>query len=467
MRTDEINKQQELIEMDRLFDRLFPICRSITGPGLRETLSILREYVPLDTLHVPTGTKVLDWEIPQEWRIRAGWLKGPDGRKIVDFSDSNLHVINYSEPVDEHFSLKELKPHLHTLPHLPDAIPYVISYYKRRWGFCLPYRVYETLPEGQYHAYIDSEFVHGELTMAHAILPGESEKEILISSYICHPSMANNELSGPIVAAFLYRRLAAWKNRRFTYRFVFVPETIGSISYLHHFGHEMKEKVHTGLVLTCLGGTGKNKEEIPLSYKYSRKEHAPIDEIVAHLFEKGVIEGNTRPFTPAFGSDERQYCSPGFNLPIGQMARMVYGWYEGYHNSLDTKEFMTIEALYRSVNEIENVLYAVELDGYYVNRHPYGEIKLDKHNLYPDMNGPSMRGKSNNTVVDGKTFLHRLLTMLNYADGEHTLREIAVRCSCSILDMKPIIRTLQEKNLLVGPFVEKRGISWYEQNGYI
>ncbi|HEX7063578.1 MAG TPA: DUF4910 domain-containing protein [Bacillales bacterium] len=442
----------EIKEMDRLFDRLFPITRSITGPGLRETLNILSEYLPLELFGLETGTKVFDWKIPKEWRIREAWLKGLDGKKIIDFRNHNLHVLNYSTAVDRKMTLEQLKPNLHTIPQLPEAIPYVTSYYKERWGFSLPHRLFEQLKDEEYHAYIDSEHVDGELNFAHAILSGESEKEILISTYVCHPSMANNELSGPIVAAFLYNRLAQWKNRRFTYRFVFVPETIGSLSYLYRFGEELKGKLHAGLVLTCLGG------DQSLSYKMSREEDTPVNRVVSHLFDRSALEGNVRPFTPAFGSDERQYCSPGFNLPVGQVSRMVYGKYDGYHNSLDNKETMTIEALNRSVDELEELLEAVELEGYYVNTSPYGEVKLDQHGLYPDSNGPKTRGKSTNQKADHRTQLHRILTVLNYADGSHSLIDIAEKCHCSIVDLEEITQLLKNKGLLKGPFAEKRGL---------
>ncbi len=459
---NEVSKQAETRAMDELFDRLFPLCRSITGPGLRQTLDILNEYMPLQRFSTPSGTRIFDWEVPKEWRIREAWLKGPDGEKIIDFSDSNLHVINYSGPINARLSLEELRPHLHTIPHLPEATPYVISYYKRRWGFCLPYRIYENLPEeGEYHAYIDSEFVNGELTTAHAILPGKTDKEILISSYVCHPSLANNELSGPITAAFLYRRLARWKKRRFTYRFVFAPETIGSIAYLHRFGKELKEKLYTGLVLTCVGGKRENGELFPLSYKQSRRENAPLDKMVAHLTAKQGWAGEIRPFTPLHGSDERQYCSPGFNLPVGQIARAVYGTYQQYHNSLDTKEFMTIEALQHTVDELERLFMALEMDGYYVNTKPYGEVKLDKHNLYPDMNAPSVWGRSSNTILDGRTLLNHVLMILNYSDGQHTLQEIAERYGCTITDMVGVVEVLQEKGLLKGPYFEKQELEDY------
>lgn len=441
--------ENEIAEMDELFDRLFPICRSITGAGLRETLSILSEYIPLEHFGVKSGTEVYDWTVPKEWVINEAVLKGPDGNTVVDFKDHNLHVLNYSAAVDKEMELEELQDHLFSIPALPEAIPYVTSYYKERWGFCLPHKLRADLKPGIYHAYIDSEFIDGELNYSHAILPGKSKKEVLISAYVCHPSLANNELSGPIVSTFLYNRLAN-RPRRFTYRFVFLPETIGSISYLHRFGEEMRSKIYSGIVLTCLGGSSS------LSYKMSRKGDAPIDLMWKHLNQFHVLEGDTRPFTPTHGSDERQYCSPGFNFPVGQMARSVYGTYPGYHNSLDTKETMTIEALHKSVNELELLIEALEWDGYYINNSPFGEVKLDKHELYPDLNaaGTGM-GLSTNQLNDNRVQLSRILMILNYSDGEHLLRDIAEKCNCSILELVPIIKLLLEKNIISGPFDEK------------
>lgn len=449
---ESATNHEEVKEMDRLFNRLFPLNRSITGQGLRDTLNILGEYLPLELLSLKSGTDVFGWKIPKEWVIRDAWLKDPNGEKVIDFKDHNLHVINYSTPVNRKIGLKDLKNHLHTIPNLPEAIPYVTSYYKERWGFCLPHRLLEQLQDGEYHAYIDSEHIDGEINLAHALLPGESDKEILISSYVCHPSMANNELSGPIVAAFLFNRIAKWPNRRFTYRFVFAPETIGSLSYLYLFGKELKEKLHSGLVLTCLGG------ETSLNYKMSRLNSSNINKMVQHLFNKQALQGEIRPFTPVGGSDERQYCSPGFNLPVGQMSRMVYASYPGYHNSFDTKEIMTINALYQSVNELEYLFKNLELDGYYVNQSPYGEVKLDQYDLYPDLNGPKSWGRSSNTTFDHRTQLNHILMILNYSDGEHSLVEIAEKCGCSIHELELTIQLLKEKQLIKGPYSTKRGL---------
>ncbi|QCR34406.1 hypothetical protein C1N55_04770 [Lysinibacillus sp. SGAir0095] len=441
----------ELKAMDSLFDRLFPIMRSITGEGVRESIRILQEYIPIEMEGVETGTQVFDWEIPKEWVIREAWIKDENGNEIINIKDLNLHVVNYSEPVDMWLSLDELKPHIHTIPKLPDAVPYVISYYKERWGFCMSQNQLDTLQEGKYHVYIDSEKIDGELNYAHVVLPGKSKKEVLISTYICHPSMANNELSGPIVAAFLYNRLKKWENRELTYRFVFVPETIGSITYLYKYGRHLKEQLYSGAVLTCLGG-----KDHQLSYKMSRNGNSPLNKLIHFLKEQENDSMPVRPFTPLFGSDERQYCSPGFNLPVGQFSKMVYGKYAGYHNSLDTKEVMSIEALLDSVIEIERLLKLQELNGYYINLKPFGEPKLGKYDLYPDINAPSLRGRSTNHKLDNRQQLNQILTILNYSDGKHDLAELSKTLNYKIEDYEVSIEALKEHQLLDGPFYEER-----------
>lgn len=444
---------EEIMLMDKLFDELYPICRSITGEGLRKSLQIISEYVPLNILEFNTGEIVLNWEIPQEWVIRDAWIKDEKGNKILDFNECNLHIINYSASINKEMSLEELLPHIYTKPSLPNAIPYVTSYYNRRWGFCMTHSQYEGLEPGEYHVFIDSEFIDGKLSIGHTLLEGESKKEILISSYLCHPSLANNELSGPIVLAFLYNRIKNWEKRNFTYRFVLNPETIGSIAYLSKYGKHLMDNLYFGLVLTCLGGATN------LSYKKSRRGDAPIDELADHLFSKREIEGHIREFTPCNGSDERQYCSPGFNLPVGQMARLVYGTYKEYHTSLDNKELMGIENIYKSLNEIELILKANEYNGYYINRFPYGEIKLDKYDLYPDMNGPTTSMYSNRRKRDGRFELNCILMILNYSDGQHTLIDIADKCNCSILDLIPIVEKLKDKKVLLGPYYSKRSLN--------
>lgn len=438
-------------EMDELFDRLFPIMRSITGEGVRQTIDILQQYVPLEIEGVKTGTEVFDWEIPKEWVIREAWIKDEKGKKIIDIKQLNLHVVNYSEPVNRWLTLDELKENVFTIPHLPSAVPYVTSYYNARWGFCMSQEQLNHLPEGKYHVYIDSEKIDGELNFAQAVLPGNSKKEILLSTYICHPSMANNELSGPIAATFLYNRIKQWGSREFTYRFVFLPETIGSISYLWKYRDELKKNMYSGIVLTCLGG--KNHR---LSFKQPRKKRTPIDELIRFLNKKEDYMIQVRPFTPLGGSDERQYCAPGFNLPVGQFSKMIYGQYDGYHNSLDTKEAMTIEAIAESVNDIERLLKYQEMNGYYINQKPFGEPRLGKYDLYPDVNAPTLREHSSSSKVDKRQQLNQILMLLNYSDGRHRLTDIVEKLPYPLESYENVIETLKENGLLAGPFYEER-----------
>lgn len=263
--------------------------------------------------------------------------------------------------------------------------------------------------------------------------------------------MANNELSGPIVSAFLYNRLRKWENRELTYRFVFVPETIGSITYLYKYGEHLKGHLYSGAVLTCLGG-----KDHQLSYKMSRYEKSPLNQLIQFLNQREDYNMPVRPFTPLFGSDERQYCSPGFNLPVGQFSKMIYGQYAGYHNSLDNKEGMTIDALLDSVNEIERLLKLQELNGYYINLKPFGEPKLGKYDLYPDINAPSLRGRSTNHKLDNRQQLNQILTLLNYSDGKHNLAELSKTLNYKIEDYEISIEALKEHQLLDGPFYEER-----------
>lgn len=434
----------ERVLLDRLFDRLWPLLRSITGPGIEQSLAILGEYMPLTIEKVPSGTQVFDWTVPDEWHCRSASLTGPDGSIVCDLAASNLHVVNYSAPVDQKLALAELQPHLHSLPVLPDAIPYVTSYYNRTWGFCLSDKVRRGLPEGHYHARIDSEFVKGGVPFAESILKGETEHEVLLSSYLCHPSIANNELSGPLALIALHRRLSSWKRRRYTYRFVLNPETIGSICYLWRRGDHLRRAMVAGLILTCVGGTAER-----LSYKMSRREDSLIDRLMNHRAKNpdGRV-ADVRRFSPTSGSDERQYCSPGFNLPVGQIARSIYGEYPGYHNSLDDKAFMGIDTVVRSIDEIEDILSDFEIAGRFVNLSPFGEPQLGKRGLYPNMNSPATRGNSADEVVDERVFLERLLTVLSYGDGKHDMIWIADRLGCGIGALRPVIERLETGGLL-------------------
>jgi aminopeptidase-like protein len=392
--------------------------------------------MPLEIESVPSGTEVFDWEVPPEWRVYDAKLTGPDGEVYADLGDTNLAVLNYSEPVDRQLTLGELDPHLYTLPDQPEATPYVTSYYERNWGFCLPHTVYESLPDGEYHAHIDSELdENGELNYAHTVLEGESDREILLSTYLCHPSLANNELSGPLVMASLYKRIASWDTRKFTYRFVIHPETIGSLTYLSKYGKYLQDNVVAGLVLTCLGGPAEN-----LSYKQTRREDTLIDEVLRHIDDYMDQEIRFRRFDTS-GSDERQYCSPGFNLPVGQLARTVYAEYDGYHNSLDTKEFMGVDTLADSAERIESVLKTLEYSGHYVTQKPYGEPMMSKRDLYPTVNEPETH--------DQRRFVQTMMRVLNYSDGAHSIIDIAEKFDTSVADLELAVDQLQEAELLV------------------
>lgn len=432
---------QEFALLDGLFDRLFPLLRSITGDGIEESLCILAQHLPLEIFGVASGTQVFDWEVPPQWSCRAARLTGPDGRTVCDLKDSSLHVLNYAAAIDTELELAALQPHLHSLPQTPEAVPYVTSYYTRTWGFCLSDAVRRALPPGRYHAYIDADFTPGRVPLAHTFLPGEHEREILLSSYLCHPSLANNELSGPLVLLGLYHRIARWPQRRHRFRFVLNPETIGSLCYLHLFGDELRAQLDAGLVLTCLGGPER------LSYKSSRRGNAPIDRLAAHWQARGESLA-LRPFTPANGSDERQYGAPGFKLPVGQMARTLYGTYAGYHNSLDTKAFMGIDTLIASIDAIEAFLLELDQAGPWHNLCPFGEPQLGRRGLYPTLNSAHTWQASSDAVFDGRVILERILNVLNYSDGEHDLIDIATRCGCSVRDLLPVVTQLEAGGLL-------------------
>ncbi len=352
----------EAPNLDGLFDRLFPLLRSITGPGFDQSLAILSEYIPLETTAVPSGTKVFDWTVPEAWECRSAQLTAPDGTVIADMADTNLHVLNYSSPIEASVTLDELDKHLYSLPHLPTAIPYTTTYYHRRWGFCLPHNVRESLQPSSYTAKIDSSLTPGDVKFGQTVLEGESEKEILICFYLCHPSLANNELRGPLVLTGLYDRLRRWSRRRYTYRFVINPETIGSLCVLHTMSDHLRHTMVGGLVLTCMGGP-----ENTLSYKMSRNGCGLFDTLILGLIDQGEKDLSVRPFDATEGSDERQYCSPGFDLPVGQFVRTKYGQYDGYHNSLDDKAFMDIGQLEKSVERLERILMDAEIAGPFEN----------------------------------------------------------------------------------------------------
>ena len=426
-----------------LFDALFPICRSIAGPGLVESLEIFRRHMPLEIEWVATGTQVFDWQVPPEWRIRSARLTGPDGGTIVDFADSNLHVVSYSEPVRAVLPLEELQAHLHSLPEQPDLVPYVTSYYRRNWGFCLPHRQRAALPPGEYSVEIDSEFVDGGVPFAWCDMPGDSDRLVQLSSYLCHPSLANNELSGPLVLLGLYHRIAGWERRRHSYRFLLNPETIGSLCYLHRHHEDLAERLVGGLVLTCLGGPNPT-----LSIKRSRREDTRIDRLAEHLARHDPERWRVRPFDPTGGSDERQFCAPGFDLPIAQAARTIYAEYPEYHTSGDDKAFMDLARIVDAVDRLEAFLAAFDAAGTYVNQTPYGEPQLGRRGLYPSVNSPQNWGLSDDSTMDHREILNSVLTLLSYADGSRDLIAIAERRGTAVQDLIPIAARLEAAGLL-------------------
>lgn len=406
-------------ELEKYFDRLWPICRSITGNGLRESLNIVSELVPMEISEVPTGTEVFDWVIPKEWNIRDAYILTPSGKKICKFSDNNLHVVNYSIPVHEKLTLEQLKKHLYSIPEMPHAIPYVTSYYHEKWGFCITYKELETLEPGEYTVFIDSTLEPGSLTYGEAVLKGESDREVLFSTYLCHPSMANNELSGPLVQAFLYKKIAALPRRKYTYRFLFAPETIGVIAYLHKMGMHLKDKLDAGYVLTCCGDAG------DFVYKQSKRINTIADKTAKHVLKYQDIPYSIIPFSVG-GSDERQYCSPGFNMSVGSLTRSMYQRYKEYHTSLDNKSFISFDAMERTVQTYFDFVRVLELNEKYLTTIPYCEPQLGKRGLYASVTNP----------FSARKFVHDRMHLLTYADGEHDLMDIAELKGISIFDLE-------------------------------
>lgn len=329
---------QEIHQIEAYFDRLWPILRSITGDGARETHDILGELLPLERHEIPSGTKVLDWIVPKEWRVREAYIETPDGQRICDVQENNLHLLNYSIPFFGEMSRSQLDNHLYSLPDRPDCIPYRTSYYKPKWGFCISQNKRLALPEGNYRVHIDTEHFDGSLTMSEAVLPGESDREVLFTTYTCHPSMALNELSGPLITAFLYNRIAAWPKRRLTYRFLFGPETIGAICYLAMRGEELQQKLEAGYVVSCVGDGG--------AYRVKRsKRHTTVAERAAiYALDQNRADYRVISFNPS-GSDEKQYCSIGYNLPFAVLTRTAFGEYPEYHTSDDNKSLMNFQAM--------------------------------------------------------------------------------------------------------------------------
>ncbi|MDG1262020.1 MAG: DUF4910 domain-containing protein [Flavobacteriales bacterium] len=419
-------------DLESYFDRLWPICRSLTGDGVRETLAILQEVVPMELFSVASGSTVFDWTVPKEWNINEAYILDPSGQKIIDFKENNLHVFSYSTPVNTELTFEELNKHLRTLPAMPTAIPYVTSYYREQWGFCLSHEQWESLPrEGNYRVVIDSSLTNGELNYGECVLPGETDKEILFSTYVCHPSMANNELSGPLAQAFLYKEIAKLKNRKYTYRFVFAPETIGIIAYLDRVGDQLLKNLEAGYVLTCVGDRG------PLTYKRSKQGQSVADRTAEHVLKHSEKTHEIIDFAVG-GSDERQYCSPGFNLPVGSLMRTPYQRYKEYHTSLDNKEFISFSHLADTISTYMDIVKVFELNEPYENKVKFGEPQLGERGLYPDSINPDTDREN----------LHNLLHFLSFADGQTDLITIAEARNRSALVFEEAIKNCQAKGLI-------------------
>ncbi len=426
-------------EMYRLIEQLFPICRSITGQGVRETLSILGEHMDgLNVTEVPTGTECFDWTIPNEWNIRDAFIDDSSGRRLVDFKKNNLHVLNYSVPIDATLSLEELKPHLYTLPNQPEAIPYKTSYFKERWGFCLSHTQFLNLKNEKYRVKIDSTLKPGSLTYAEKILKGTEDTEILISTYVCHPSMANNELSGPALAVALYNFLATRKNR-YTYRFVFVPETIGAIAYLSQNLTAMKKNTLAGFQLTCVG------DDRAYSFTPSRNGTTLADRVARHVLDKKI--GNYKKFTFLDrGSDERQYCAPGIDLPVISISRSRYGSYPEYHTSLDDLNLVSPEGLEGALNVHKECLTLLEENRYYQVT-TLGEPQLGKRNLRSSLGAAT-------ALEDRDQIISNLIA---YCDGKTDLISLGEIFNKPALNLLAPIHELRLCDLL--KVVESREIS--------
>lgn len=395
-------------EMYALAAEMYPLCRSITGDGLRRTLEIIRSQIPLEVLEVPSGVQVFDWTIPNEWNIRDAYIKNAKGERVVDFQKHNLHVINYSLPVNRRMSLRELTPHLVTLPEQPDRIPYRTSYYRETWGFCLAHRAFERLQEEEYDVCIDSTLAPGSLTLAESYLAGEVEDEVLISCHCCHPSLANDNLSGISLAVALAKHLLHLPHR-YSYRFLFVPGTIGAIAWLA-LNEAKTARIRHGLVLSCVGDAG------DFTYKKSRRGDADIDRAALHVLKTEGSGHRVIEFFP-YGYDERQYCSPGFNLPVGCLMRSQHGTFPEYHTSADNLAFIQSSALGQSFVKLIELVQVLEQNQHYLNQNPKCEPRLGKRGLYGGVGG-TRRGDFGELA---------LLWVLNLSDGLHDLLAIAER----------------------------------------
>ena len=443
---------------------LYPICRSITGDGVRKTLNFLQKEIPLDINEIATKTKCFDWKIPKEWNITDAYIKDSNGNKIVDFKNSNLHVVSYSIPINKKMSLTELKSHIHTLPDMPDAIPYLTSYYNEDWGFCMRHNEFETLQEGEYEVCINSSLKNGSLTYGEYLIPGKIKDEILLSCYICHPSLCNDNLSGVGLLTILAKILTKISTY-YSYRFLFIPETIGAIAWLSKNEKNVHNIKH-GLVVTCCGDRGTS------TYKKTRDGDNIIDKIVEKVLKKSGEPYEILDFWPS-GSDERQFCSPGFNLPIGSLMKTVYGKFEEYHTSKDNLDFMDVESLGNSLSKYLEVIYelenytnknkisnqktlkiSVKNDPVFINQNMKCEPQLGKRGLYRNLGSqkPQLgkRGLYRN-LGSQKNIEQKIIAIqwiMNFSDGYYSLSEISKKSKINLKILTAVVNLLKDVNLL-------------------
>ena len=416
-------------EIFALAEQLFPICRSITGDGVRCTLNTIKEHIPIEIHEVPSNTKVFDWTVPREWNIRDAYIKNAKGEKIIDFKNSNLHVVSYSTPINKKLSLTELMQHLFSIPENPDWIPYRTSYYDDTWGFCLSHNQLQGLEEGIYEVLIDSDLKDGHLTYGEYLIKGDTEEEILLSAHVCHPSLANDNLSGIAVLTYLAKHLEKVSGR-YSYRLIFAPGTIGSITWLAKNEDKLNHIKH-GLVISCVGDVGSP------TYKCSRQRNAEINQAVAYALKNSGLKYNFEDFSP-YGYDERQYCSPGINLDVGLLERSKYGTFPEYHTSADNLDFIEPKCLEESLELVKNILFILDANRTYKNLYPKCEPQLGKRGLYNVIGGDQ----------DKAVKQLAMLWVLNQSDGTKSLLDIANVSGVNFKNLYEAAILLEEHKLL-------------------